>query len=286
MAQSHDNTSIGAEQNSKTEKDAKPVNLHDRIKREDVEKSLQEYKGPSAKLESFTVKDFTKKTDNYMGFVTSISVAYSQSGKQHETSLVAKLNPASSGMQTFFGSKAFMKEIGFYSQIIPELNKELAKLGERKLHTPRFLHAVLVEKSEIIYFDDQRNENFKMFDRMKGMDKAHTELIINELARWHAASHFFLSRTENRNIDIIQKYPCLQELFDSDETEEKKEQGWSDFTQSTVHMANAHEGYEYVAKYLKEKGQCYKLFSSQLKDTNLANVISHGDCWINNLLFR
>ncbi|KAK7078256.1 hypothetical protein SK128_027802 [Halocaridina rubra] len=41
---------------------------------------------------------------------------------------------------------------------------------------------------EIIIMEDLRQHGFKMYDRRKGMDNAHTVLVMEELARLHAAS--------------------------------------------------------------------------------------------------
>ena len=263
---------------------------HDLVNEVDVAIALKNDKGPDATLKSFVIKDFTAKGDNYACVVSSVVVTYEDDGKDKNVSYVVKLNPCRSGDFEVMAAVMFEKEIGFYKTLLPLLNSELVRANERELRVPSCYHCVETDKDEVIYLEDLRQLGYKMLDRKKGLDKEHTELILTELGRFHAASSLLMSRGEFQGADMLKKLPILKEAFDAMNDENCK---FNFNTYLPMLMDNAQniakrsKGYEKLVTYFSDKRElAADMLKEQFNVTDQFKVICHGDCWNNNFLFR
>ena len=265
-------------------------NPRDYIRYEDVKTALEVEKGDKAKLKSFSIKDFTSAGDNHMGCVTSVIVDYFSEEKVKKTSYIVKLNPCKSANFDAMTKVTFEKEIGFYKTVLPLLNAELERANEERLRLPKFFHYIEKDGEEVIYLEDLRNLGYKMLNRKQGMDKDHSELVLVELGRLHAASSLLMSRGKFQGANIIEKFPVLDEAFtaideaDNDMSLEKLLSGLMD---SGAKIAARSEGYERVEAFLSDKkSSSREIFYEQLRVAENFKIICHGDCWSNNFLFR
>ena len=235
--------------------------------------------------------DFTKKGDNYACVVSSVAVNYRCNGKHLKTSYVVKINPCRGKAFGSMSELAFIKETGFYVDLLPLLNAELIRINERPLRVARHFHSVTESGSEVIFLEDLRTSGYKLFPRKKGMDAKHTRLILQELARLHSSSVLFMSRGEYIGADMVQKIPIL---FDAILALEAKKEGlkFRDIIQQQldtgIGIAKMNKGYAKVAEYLSDiRENCGDLLAKLLQDTKPQFLmVTHGDCWTNNFLFR
>ena len=261
----------------------------DLVHKLDVEKVLKTDKGPDALLKSFKVEDFTTKGDNYACIVACVVVQYEKSGKACDISYVVKLNPGHKGFLNNMMGPMFNSEIEFYSTILPKLNKELIASGETCLRVPDYFHSVAENGHEVIYLEDLRRAGYKMHDRTVCMDKAHTQLILKELARLHAASVLFFSREGITKANIFQKYPVLAGNFNEfkDMMEETGFNFIKNSLENSAQLVESVPNYEYVVKFLKSKANMdFDEYELLMESSDNFLVIRHGDCWNNNFLFK
>ncbi|XP_076066577.1 uncharacterized protein LOC143039969 [Oratosquilla oratoria] len=247
------------------------------IKEDMVKKCLKSDKGDCAVLQSFQVKDFLKKGDNYANLVTSVLVNYKMGGQDVEQSYVVKIR--------FLDDLPDLKESNFFQYIVPDLNQELKDIGYSTLNIPKIPLITNNDGQLIIFLEDLRQRGFKHVDRKKGLDKDHSLLLIRALAKIHAASVLL-----QQKINSKEKLSLLS-INHSDERAPKFIPYHPIFTGlvGTVSIiAKQMGGYDSVAKYLKSLQphiidffrKCF--FSTEEKFA----VITHGDCWSNNVMFR
>jgi len=263
---------------------------HQLITLADVTKVLNADVGPEAVLNQYEIKDFTSKGDNFTSSVTSVSVKYSLSGEEKTTSYVVKLNPCKSENFNIMVNTLFWKEIKFYSELLPKINAELSRIEEEPLKVPKCLYFSETFREEVMYFEDLRCKQFKMYDRRKSLDFVHAEMIIAELSRLHAASVLLLNAGTLLGKDPTRKFPYLVNT-----NEEIGRRGgtpvYNDFIagflETAASVAERCNGYERVAKALRSlKENCKERFTEDLKSNNQFKVFAHTDCWTNNFLFR
>ncbi|XP_045114530.1 uncharacterized protein LOC123506480 isoform X1 [Portunus trituberculatus] len=261
-----------------------PVTPGSLVTEDHVRAALTSDKGTAAQLTDWKVVDFTKKGDNYACLVTSVEVKYELDGKSSEVVYVVKLNSG----KTIGGDNLvhilFEKECNFFLDIAPQINSVLKEIGHTEINVPKCFHASLEEGKEVIFLEDLRARGYKMADRKQGLDKAHTTLVLRELARLHAASLLLQNRTPGEHLG--EKYHLLKI-------------GLAYFFQNYDAMLNIiKDSVSFSQTLLKTVGG-YERVNSWM-DTILANVVDifemlncgepkvvcHGDCWNNNLLFR
>nr|XP_045586390.1 uncharacterized protein LOC123748243 [Procambarus clarkii] len=270
-------------------RDAGAARPQDNITEAHVKAALTADKGSEADLVSWSVKDFTNKGDNYATIVTSVNVKFSLAGQEQTTSYVVKLNPKRTvelGMSEFYFS-IFKKESEFFQEILPLLNVELTVRGLQGLRVAKWFYTSLEKDKEMIFLEDLRSRGFKLLDGKKGMDVAHATLVLQELGKLHAAS-LLLKATAPKQ-DLADRFSLIKV-------------DWTSFPDIVKNLFNNMcsgpmaageeilrdiKGYEVAAQWLaKHKNNFADLLLRQLVRNPKFDVICHGDCWNNNLLFR
>ncbi|XP_047501145.1 uncharacterized protein LOC125047086 [Penaeus chinensis] len=259
----------------------------DLVESRHVEATLAKDKGPDARLLSWAVKDFTQKGDNMATAVTSVDVRYSLKDADRRVSYVVKINPMRKETQIdAFTCNLIKKEIHFHTVILPELNEALTSAGCEKLRIPAFYFAEKEPGRELLFFEDLRDRGFRMTDRKKGLDAAHANLVLKELARFHATSHILLAR----NGDLTDRYPLLKIDF-ATSTGQQREflQGmFGSHLLPAINLLQEVEGYDSVLQWaIRSQQNVMDVLRDQVTDgASPFKLMCHGDCYSNNLLFR
>lgn len=247
--------------------------------------TLRVDKGSDAILRSWSVVDFTKPGDNYACIVSSVKVKYSLNQENMEVVYIVKLNPCRPIKEIEIMTPIlFRKETEFYLTLVPELNSVLTEVGHKFLRFPKCFHSCLDKDKEIIFLEDLRPRGFKMFDRKRGMDVAHTTLVIEELGRLHAASCLLQAKTPDEDLAARHDF-LVPDPYIHDGT------GVLELIQSqlnqSINILDKIGGYERCIAWIQSlKPDVVKLLKEGLGRSNKYNVVSHGDCWNNNILFR
>ncbi|KAG0697285.1 hypothetical protein GWK47_026362 [Chionoecetes opilio] len=251
--------------------------------------TLRKDKGDAAELVSWKCEDFTKKGDNYASFVTSVKVQYREAkeGALKEASYVAKIAHQLE-METKFRSitnEVFEKEGCCFIEILPKMNQAMRELHLDAIRTAEGYCVSLELGKEVLMVEDLRARHFKMCDRRRGMDVLHATLVLKELGRMHAASLV----VEKLGCSLTETWPVIVEK-------------WVHREDSSIDMfikilAAQFEGaamimekipkYEHVVEWIRElKPRAMQIFKDALLQGLKFSVLTHGDCWSNNVLFR
>jgi len=257
---------------------------HSLIEECDVKTALRNDKGDAALLKSFEIRDFTSKGDNYAAVVTSVLVKYELEGEERSVSYVVKLNPCRHmELMEKVAKLTFDKEIGFYTKIIPMLNKELDRIDYSKLKVADCYHCVETPKKQAIYLEDLRQTGFKMADRQKGMDSKHVIILMKELAKLHAASSMLFSKRDLRDFNEEENFPELKEFLTA-------EGGAFDFgciIKNGCEIFEVENLHPKMQKFVENyNGKSKDIFVREMIYSEKFKTICHGDCWTNNFLFR
>lgn len=255
------------------------------ITRENVEAALKADKGQEAKLLSFSVYEFTSTGDHYATLVAAVEAKYTLSGASGSSSYVVKYHPRRFKAFAVFNHALFLKEEMFYRELLPEIQTQLKTADQVPLRVPKYFHSSLKEGHEVIFLEDLRPRGFKMFDRRKGMDVSHTDLVLKELGRLHAASHLLRSRIPN----FCEAYPVLDIdwLNYSEEAVDTTRSIFANQMEVVCNLLKKFGGYELAVNWLTlNMGKAAEIIEKQLQRKPPFDLICHGDCWNNNLLFR
>ncbi|XP_050727767.1 uncharacterized protein LOC127004245 isoform X2 [Eriocheir sinensis] len=254
-----------------------------------VLEALRKDKGEAAQLVLWRCKDFTKKGDNYVCFVTSVSVEYKEEGQAEprHVSYVAKIAHQMKGGMTKMRNDVFLKEGASYIEILPAANEALKELHMDAIRTAKGYSASYTLGQEVLILEDLRQRHFKMFGRRRGMDVPHATLVLQELGRLQAASQLLETRM---GCALTEKWPILNETWVSDDNSEMsavfQKMIETQMEASAVIMEQIPNSEHIVSWLRKNKATGRDIIKDATGPAGKFTVMTHGDCWTNNILFR
>lgn len=224
--------------------------------------------------------------DNYASQMFRIRSKLKEGEKSEikEFSFIVKTFPLGKFAEKMHLGEFFDKESRMFTKTLPKTHELLVKAypGHERLFAQCY-HAQGAPNNAIV-LEDLRKIDFTLGDRFGGVDLDHSLLVVRQLAKQHAASHI-----------ILQTDPEEAKFYD--------ESLWTPRFEETIKnmMGNA---VTYIANYVRDwkdlpgHDRYYEkliqlqenimqvVFDSYVRDDEEVNVILHGDCWTNNMMFR
>ncbi|XP_018370662.1 PREDICTED: uncharacterized protein LOC108766094 isoform X2 [Trachymyrmex cornetzi] len=248
-----------------------------------VEKILRKSEeNDSIQVIDMSIKPATKKGDNYLSDMVRITIEFSRNQGGHEIkekkSIIVKLVPIVENIRQKFVILAgcFHTEISMLSNTLNKMNK---LLGSKYRLSGKSLY-VQNEHPTLLVMEDLMFLGFRMADRLSGLDLAHSVLALQGLARFHAAS-----------VAVCEKEPKQKEyskgLFYHRYPPELQAFFIMGIKALADEIANWPEVKKYSEKIAKLSDHVYKIAEDAVKSSeDELNVINHGDCHLNNMLFK
>lgn len=218
------------------------------------------------------VSNATSDGRNYFGNILRINI------KNKSMKFIVKQAP---NIECLFPIRLmYSREISAYSKILPVLNELQYHLPiSDRFFYPKYHGCIKKTKKEVIVLEDLEENGFIMPDVSKSLDRNHLELIIKALARFHATS-FVLKKID------LSLFEELSELVSR-----KMEYGEHSnllLRASYKKFLEAIEKNEHKIELENFMGDIIDKLKNYLNITNTEpfNVICHGDCWVNNMMFK
>ncbi|KAK7869208.1 hypothetical protein R5R35_001150 [Gryllus longicercus] len=177
-------------------------------------------------------------------------------------------------------SGLFQREITMLVEVIPQMEAllEEAAPGRFPPLAPRCYHHG-TSPVEFLVLEDLAPSGFTIADRKRGLGLRHTLLALRTLARFHAASFALLKRQP----EVAETLPNIwRKIFESNK----------EFVEVEIRgAANACRSWPGFEKYADPLEKFKFVALDTYSDLNEAkpeafNVITHGDFWVNNMMFR
>ncbi|XP_072762644.1 uncharacterized protein [Anoplolepis gracilipes] len=249
-----------------------------------MEKALRKSENDnSTQVIDIFAKPATNKGDNYTSDMIRVNVEYSRDQNGHKISekksVIIKVEPTLEGArkELVTQSRLFKTEILMMTDTLDKMNtllKSKYRLSAKGLY---------VQESDptLLVMEDLASLGFRIACRQAGLDLPHCILAIRGLARFHASSIAVCEKEPN------QKQMYSRGMFNSKNSSEMKRF----FVMGTKHlaeeMANWPEMKKYSEKIAKLTDHIYQIGIEAGKfSEDDFNVINHGDCWVNNMMFN
>lgn len=165
-------------------------------------KSLLEYSfGKDIDVLSYETKMLTAPGENYGSLMLAVDVKLKINNAAPVTKhLVAKLSPESETMCNLFNiQETFKKELSMYTTTVPALAKLEEEYGIKENKVSDMFATCfggrinlkpgseVVDKDAVLLLENLKVIGYDVGDRLTGFDLEHAELIVKNLARYHAA---------------------------------------------------------------------------------------------------
>ncbi|XP_055641626.1 uncharacterized protein LOC129778627 [Toxorhynchites rutilus septentrionalis] len=234
------------------------------------------------KIVEIHVKPATETGDNYVAKLYRATVDVDcANGLSKKLSFVLKVQPQLSAADEFMQMmNVFPKETELYTKLIPGFEQLYHEKGSSVALAPKcWKHST--DPTEALVLDDLAEENFKMVDRLNGLDRGHAEVVLKRLAQFHAASAVYHHRHGNYS-EMFREgiYVERSEAFFEKHAESQ--------SQSIVSAMRTWPNGDFYADLMEDFGS--SMFGELVK-VSRANpegfsVLNHGDAWCNNFMFQ
>lgn len=242
---------------------------------------------------SLDIKSGSKHGDGFVGIMSSILISGKR--KVHENliddklHLMCKLPPTNvNRRKEFLINRLFPREAYVYSRLLPafvEFQKEKGlSESESFLSFPKYYAVVSNENTEeyVIIMEDLKIKGFTMWPKNRPVLLSQARLVVQELGKLHAISFALKDQrpeifTEFKKLDYI-----LRDFMESE--------SWSNLMEPAFTRAiDALENGEHKRIVADVKKNFREIIRECIVYEDVCEpfgVISHCDCWNNNLLYQ
>jgi hypothetical protein len=248
--------------------------------------TLSEAQDKNVSVTNMDVKAAVGKGDNYLSTLYRVTLDFSEPKEGNEVknySLVIKTFPPGDILQKLLRTiKGFEKELQMYKITLPAINRIMMGLSDNGNSHSLSARYLPTKKRDMIVLEDLQHFGYKMANRHTGLDLEHCKLTVRALARLHAAS-VALNKTDPSSMDMYS-----ESMFADTEEHRTFMNRFEKNLSLLASRIDAWSGYEHYGSKLR------KLIPTALdrminctkpKEVSL-NVLNHGDCWTNNIMFH
>ncbi|XP_037951328.1 uncharacterized protein LOC119682057 [Teleopsis dalmanni] len=232
------------------------------------------------KIQEFDIVPAVGTGENYMTILLRVNIDIElKDGSITQTSYIVKLQPKSIEMQGLLKIwQVFEKEENTYTKYLPAFEKLYKDAGKEIKFAPNIILLNSAISDPAIIMEDLRIRNFKNAKRQDGLDIEHTKAALEKLAQFHAASACYY---ENNGPYPDMYLQCL--CGNMDLYEEYRNNMVNLFCQN-LELYDAKPIEEKFRKFAAEVPDQFQAVSKPLPEE--FNVLNHGDCWSNNIMFQ
>ncbi|XP_058981273.1 uncharacterized protein LOC131803718 [Musca domestica] len=233
------------------------------------------------RVSSVKIENASQSGENYSSLMMRIKVEVGlKNGKDKNLSLFLKTCQANEAMAQILDIfRIFPKENEIYHKILPRFKQLYADAGKTVEFSPKAYKFDVDVDKDYVLLEDLSTKNYKNANRIVGLDMDHMHAVLKKMAEYHAVSACY-----------VEKYGSYGEDFNVGMFSEKNRGILNEFNKSTGFLTQLKKWPNCSAYYEKLADSDEYLVSRLLEDqrvnTGEFNVLNHGDCWSNNIMFQ
>ncbi|KAL5288666.1 hypothetical protein ACFFRR_009098 [Megaselia abdita] len=240
---------------------------------------LSKYYPSGVNLCSWSIKPATSKGENFGSSLNVLDVKYSCSnGPEILSSFIVKCKLENELMDTIESDfSVFKRETQVYEVIIKEIQAMLESIGDPTILAPKSFYF----DEKMIVLENLKETDYAIEDVKIGLEKEQALMILEKLAKFHGCS-----------MVLYEKYPEMFKYHlngNVTENENPIHTFYINAFEACIKYCEGKERFQDYIPKLKEMQpkiiqELIKVFSRGQKDRFY--VLNHGDCWVNNFMFR
>ncbi|XP_065366658.1 uncharacterized protein LOC135959603 [Calliphora vicina] len=232
------------------------------------------------------IKDFQAKPalsagENYASIMLRLEakIELKDGSCKSKTLMLKTAHDNEMAKETLKNIDIFEVEHYMYREVVPEFEQIYTNAGVDIKFAPKS-YEIATEHSYLL-LEDLKPKGYKNINRLEGFDIQHTHAVLKVLAQWHAASAVLIAAKRNYK-------PVLFNNFFNEENREMMRNIYDKMTAIFLNCAKSYEGHElYYERLCQHKDDIVdEMFEANKQDEKEFNVLNHGDCWSNNVMFK
>ncbi|XP_072379906.1 uncharacterized protein [Diabrotica undecimpunctata] len=224
------------------------------------------------------------KGGNFMGIVSAVTIHNSE--KKLEVVLKSAFSYENEKSPKML-CEAYKREIYMYTRIFEEFHKFQEEYGiiEPFNSVIKIQNYSDIEGSQCLIMENLKTAGYQLWDKTIPFNPEHIEKVIKEYARFHAVS--FGMKHKNPKLFEELTLPIEVHLFDNEEMLSSVDKSMTYITTIFKNVYEAIAGDKHLTEYAKEiENKLPQHFWDSIIRKDLKCVVSHGDCWCNNFMFK
>ncbi|CAG9830314.1 unnamed protein product [Diabrotica balteata] len=230
----------------------------------------------------------SNKGDNFLGVLSAITIK----NKEKSLDLILKASQTNKeDRESTPYRNLYNREIYLYEKIFKEFKKfqEEHNIEDAFESVPKFYSSFTEDGLESLIMENLKTQQYQMWDRKIPMNPGHIKAVLIEYAKFHAVSLAMKYKNPELFKELTEHGPGnpFENMFQGDTEKEKREQMKAFFTQYLSGAFKALRDNVVLTEYVKNFEQ--NLLPDallKLQEPEYKLVITHGDCWCNNFMFK
>lgn len=221
------------------------------------------------------------KGDNYVANLFRVLIKDTEK-TENNISVIVKTLVKTSRQDTLY--ELHKREVAVYNEVIPIFETIQYNLGDDKVILPKCLYSNAEKGKEILILEDLVAQGFsldKKLMKFEKLDYLQVRLVLTELAKFHSLS-FICEEKKNESFDKL-KGQFDDIIFEKTFLHQSKLNDYFldcyEMSLKVINNLDAKEKLEQV------KSKLLTIMRKYVQPSKY-NVLCHGDCWINNILFK
>lgn len=221
----------------------------------------------------------SEKGDGYLGDIWGVKVQHENGNIDLVVKAAAKDDTA---RKVTVIDCIFKNEVTFYTKISSAMNSlQQEKQVSEPFKITKCYASSLVEKEEALVLENLKTKGFSLYERRKAFDKAHVILTLDNYAKYHALSFALRVQRPEMFKELASQLTDIMSLFYPNIMA-----GLKKYMRKCVEMLKRNGLTEEAKAAEKIAEEPEKVLYLNEKPPDEYTVITHGDCWSNNMMFK
>ncbi|XP_018566817.1 uncharacterized protein LOC108907562 [Anoplophora glabripennis] len=231
-----------------------------------------------------TIQNPNKKGEGFMGEMLFVSLKHKKSHK--EVNVIVKQAFREKAIRDSIPIRdIFMNEIYFYSKIWARLDKFQQQVPT-KYHfqkIPKCLASVSNENSEYLVMENLKLQHFQTHEKKIPLSKEHYQLIVREYGKFHGISFAYKALYPEEYAEMAKG---LVDIYADMSGREFFQNGIKYLYEIGIESLQPGVDDAVIEKFRPYLENYLDVFVDSVKLKTKYTVITHGDCWSNNMMFK